>query len=472
MRVKIARMGHAHHFLSRLDRVSDEHVELALSLYRDEGLLRFVLQNVRLPEGAERVALSMADATRGPFLIVTREGRFVTCLGEGMATDLPVVPRGQLDALSHRAEVLRARMAEAARLVGPDGHVSKLVRRVREAGNELSREEFMGIASLQPMLRWHLLRALLRSADELEDSRKALRDIGRPRPKDHALLKAYWRDHWALGHLYLLLALDEPHTLLDEMPDAVRADFLSFPFSWSAVRQGTVGLGLRGSWAAARFGKVVLPIYKREHATSTSITRTLCASLGLVALGSRHSRLRAEVLKALSPGVLSDSRSEPIRAVGALAHGVMAAMNEAEHEFEDAMLHIARDLVFKTLQESPLGRERFPRAEDVPRDVVLPMVLSAEVSWFSHPALMTTMLLLMPHAARLRAEDFYLRREHTRGFYTPWTPAAVLPILAGFRDHYGTRRPVVAPARPGRNDPCTCGSGQKYKKCCADRAAA
>ena len=36
------------------------------------------------------------------------------------------------------------------------------------------------------------------------------------------------------------------------------------------------------------------------------------------------------------------------------------------------------------------------------------------------------------------------------------------------------RRP--APARradvPGRNDPCVCGSGKKYKKCCADTASA
>lgn len=26
--------------------------------------------------------------------------------------------------------------------------------------------------------------------------------------------------------------------------------------------------------------------------------------------------------------------------------------------------------------------------------------------------------------------------------------------------------PIKADAAPGRNDPCPCGSGQKYKKCC------
>lgn len=27
-------------------------------------------------------------------------------------------------------------------------------------------------------------------------------------------------------------------------------------------------------------------------------------------------------------------------------------------------------------------------------------------------------------------------------------------------------RPYIAPPKPGRNDPCPCGSGKKYKKCC------
>ena len=27
-------------------------------------------------------------------------------------------------------------------------------------------------------------------------------------------------------------------------------------------------------------------------------------------------------------------------------------------------------------------------------------------------------------------------------------------------------QPIEAEAQPGRNDPCPCGSGKKYKKCC------
>ncbi len=35
-----------------------------------------------------------------------------------------------------------------------------------------------------------------------------------------------------------------------------------------------------------------------------------------------------------------------------------------------------------------------------------------------------------------------------------------------------TPRPLNAPpVRPGRNDPCPCGSGRKYKRCCLGRGA-
>jgi len=34
----------------------------------------------------------------------------------------------------------------------------------------------------------------------------------------------------------------------------------------------------------------------------------------------------------------------------------------------------------------------------------------------------------------------------------------------------GKGEPIKADATPGRNDPCPCGSGKKYKKCCGKEA--
>ena len=44
-----------------------------------------------------------------------------------------------------------------------------------------------------------------------------------------------------------------------------------------------------------------------------------------------------------------------------------------------------------------------------------------------------------------------------------WVPFADPPA-----PHAASRTPAVRVQRPGRNDPCPCGSGRKYKRCCAD----
>ena len=46
---------------------------------------------------------------------------------------------------------------------------------------------------------------------------------------------------------------------------------------------------------------------------------------------------------------------------------------------------------------------------------------------------------------------------------TSWGPFADPPAL-----HAASDTPEVRAQRPGRNDPCPCGSGKKYKRCCAD----
>lgn len=55
-------------------------------------------------------------------------------------------------------------------------------------------------------------------------------------------------------------------------------------------------------------------------------------------------------------------------------------------------------------------------------------------------------------------------RRESREFILPFTPAAEAP--AAVRGGEGARQPVRKGARVGRNDPCPCGSGKKYKHCC------
>nr|WP_272940578.1 SEC-C metal-binding domain-containing protein [Aeromonas veronii] len=39
-------------------------------------------------------------------------------------------------------------------------------------------------------------------------------------------------------------------------------------------------------------------------------------------------------------------------------------------------------------------------------------------------------------------------------------------FLAQRRERPARSQPVVAPIKIGRNEPCPCGSGKKYKQCC------
>jgi hypothetical protein len=71
---------------------------MALALYRAPEVVDFVLCHAPLPAGATRVAIALDHGARSPHVIVTRTGRFVTCLGEEMGHGRsPVVTRAQID---------------------------------------------------------------------------------------------------------------------------------------------------------------------------------------------------------------------------------------------------------------------------------------------------------------------------------------------------------------------------------------
>ncbi len=72
------------HFLERLERVSMVHMDLALSLYRNPELVRFLLHEAAPPDRFERVAIALDHSGQPPWVIVDRQGNFITCLGAGM----------------------------------------------------------------------------------------------------------------------------------------------------------------------------------------------------------------------------------------------------------------------------------------------------------------------------------------------------------------------------------------------------
>ncbi|WP_206079401.1 SEC-C metal-binding domain-containing protein [Polyangium spumosum] len=472
-------MGHAHHFLSRLDRVALPHVELALSLYRDESLLRYIFDRARVPDGAERVALSLDHPEDGPFLIVTRAGRFVTCLGEGMkVSNLPVVTRGQIDAISARAGELRERLVAAKALTGGRG-LRALLRRIYEAADELSREEFLAISALQPLYGFEFLRLYLHAACELNDARDLLLPLLRKTDKlkpayDDALL-AYWRTLWAMSHFAVLAALDGREVL---PPSILALLDQGSTFTWPTTRQGYLPLAIRGAWAAARIGKPLLGRYKRFYQEAESELQNIDGSLALLSIGMRHARLRAEAEKALGTDIPVKWRDTAFgkftRAIRQMARSVA----ESERDDPEALLASIRNfgahLWVQIMKPRPAGPLRYERPEDVPDDLSRAVMANTMQCYLRQSKGLSDALAwlftLVPWAARAAPEELYLPRAAVAAIHMPFRTELALNVLRQMLDH---RAPVTQtrPEGPTRKGPCPCGSGKKYKRCCEEKEA-
>ncbi|HSO00367.1 MAG TPA: SEC-C metal-binding domain-containing protein [Candidatus Nanopelagicales bacterium] len=471
-------MGHAHHFLSRLDRVSLPHVELALTLYRDEDLLKYILGRARIADGADRVALSLDHPEEGPFLIVTRAGRFVTCLGAGMkASDLPVVTRGQLDGIAAKLGTLRERQ-EAANALAGGGGVRALLRRIYDAADDLSREDFIAISALQPLYAKRFARLYLEAAIDLEEAGllllPTLRKTERLKPVYKEALRAYWHTLWSVGHFAVLAAMDGAAPLPEKLFSSF-AESRDYTLSWATTRQGILSLALRGAWAVARLGKPLLGMYKQCYHGAATYLHNVDGALGLCALGLRHSRLRTEVdktLNAAAAATLGDDRqSRYVHAIRNAARTVNDIERRSPGPFRAMHQKLGAKVWFEVTQRLPPGTPfRFDRPEDVPEALALTAAVNLPATYLdganhASDALMW-LFMLLPWAARAAPEDLYFPRDALRAIRKPWTPDKTLTVLKALRDHEDRAYVPSEPEGPTRSGPCPCGSGKKYKRCC------
>jgi hypothetical protein len=137
-------------------RLADDEVKLALALYYDSAWVQAILGSASLPEAAERVALSLTDSERGPFVVVTRRGHFVTCLARDMTPgQLPVVARDRLTASAVTVDRERKRAALDERVQRGDERLRTLLKRLFFSADSISREDFLEVrpSTLQPSPR-------------------------------------------------------------------------------------------------------------------------------------------------------------------------------------------------------------------------------------------------------------------------------------------------------------------------------
>jgi len=471
---------HSHHFLTRLDRLSIPHVELALSLYRDHGLLKVILDSAKVPDGVERVALSLADPQRGPFLVVTRDGKFVTCLGEGMSKgSLLVISREKVDGVATKVEVLRGRMEVARKVTGERGGVGKLFRRLYEAGPRLSREEFIAVSAWQPMLAMDFLRWMHDTADDVSDAKmilaRQLRRTDKLNPKFATSIRSFYNSVWFIGHAAALGALDGRLPFENSDPklyEIVR----QMSYGWSAVRQGLIGPALRGIWGSGRLGKMVLATYKDARRGSRTMYRVVDSTYSLAAMGLRHSRLAAEVESELaSPlpmGVGDELYNERLRLVADEVHEIYKATRLNRETFLPALFKLGASMALRLSANAKPGSPfKFARAEDVPNDIAYALPLNMPVEFAGQWINVQYLSIALPWAATADAEQFYLPAEYQAEVVRPYDSGEIMPLLLALREQERDLpdKPRATPKGSARNEPCPCGSGVKYKRCCAGK---
>lgn len=418
---------------------------------------------MRLPESAPRIAISLDDPEKGPFLVVSREGRFITCLGAGMrAAGLPVVSRGQLDGITSKLASYRARVAEREKLLGEEGELGDLMTRILDAGPDLSREELIAIASLQPLLARDFLHMFIQVAIDAMESRAAilriLKKTDRLKPSNNPLLHAHWKQFWATGHLAVLAAMGGPEAL-GPLPEA-KTPFEAI-LSMLTVRQGIGAVALKGAWAAAKLGRNAIGYYKKLFVEAPSFDVLCDAGFSLFAIGMRHQKLRAEIRK-----TMARATAEPAFVPLGRALEQMALLG-FENPDQAALVHLAmgRRMLENRVSMLPKSMaEKLGKAEDLPDAVAMSYASTCHDEFISQPTRLPDILLILPWVARAEAEDLYLPRNLVDAERVPWSPQRTLNLLRG--PAALDKRPAPKPEGPSRSGPCPCGSGKKYKRCC------
>ena len=472
-------MGHDEHFLRRLDRVSDHHVELSLTLYRDEELLREVLSRADLPPGAERLAISLNDPTEGPFVIVTRTGKFVTCLGEGMrvGNDLVVLTRPRLDAAISKVERMRERIAKVEMLEreGHDGTAQKLFAKLASDGLRFCREDAETLIEVWPLIGRDAsanFTELVHGMNQYGDFIARLR-FDKLRPTERQMVHHFGRIAWSASNLIVLTTELDSSEYFDDL-DAAR-DVDARVILWRALfRFGSFSHCARVLWSIGQRRKRALEPLRDLHGV-TDLEATLMREFGLGVVAIGTPKVRAEAIKALSrklDGSLAsgatprDEALHELRGFAGQCGEVVRAMLAAEAECDAHYVAYGRRIAASLLCHVEGVEVTQDITDGIPEDVARAMMPNLPHSWAAGQG-SHVMSMALPWLARAKPAELFLPRA-----FAERIPAAnedeVEVMMTAYAEARGLKQSTVRNEAPkvGRNDPCTCGSGKKYKRCC------
>lgn len=455
-------MGHDGHFLSRLDRVSPRQTELALSLYRDHELVRELLTDEAVPEGADRVAFALDDEGGiGPHIVVARSGAFVTCLGRGMMPfGLPVLSRARIDAAIASNADVQARLDAWLAVTRPNAEslFLPMVTKMNMLGREEARALSLFAPLYAPMLYDQSVRQMKTHVEGFALGRRQLL----AKLRSPAGARAHARSVWLIAH-----AFEAAGMVGEPMQDIALASVsVGAPFTVPCLALMDRAFFLRGVWASARVGG---PVVDSALASVEGLHDVAAAdAIGALLLTALTTPSRErEIERALERVVDSASEGGDFYARARMAREALGVLRGPRSA--DAVLAAARELhSARTRSTLPPGDpDRLDDPASCPHDLAATTALVAHGSIMNSYEALASAYQTLPLLVGADEGVFHYPERVVQKLLSPWGPKEAVAHGEQMLEGVAALEPVRVEAKPGRNEPCACGSGKKAKRCCA-----
>ena len=451
--------NHYTHFLRRLDRVTEGHLELAMALYTDHELLKLVLERAKVPEGVDRVAIALGPVHEGPYVVVTRSGAFVTCLGEHMRPkNLFVVSREELEAAGNRLDRMREHLDRITRLrQDPSYDGLDWLSKIDLKQPSLAREDIAQFVRWDALIGHTMHTQYVNDQEVLQTSWKdiACMHASKHTSLDESLLRAWWNLFWQASNLHVIANIGEVHDRCERYDvvlesSGIEAGCLSS--TWGTANKPFVQTTARAIWASMQHVGPVLDSLEKLDLGSSFRRMIHDGTLAAIAMGSRSGRPRALrcLTRARDRFDFSDAFDAEIKPI--LREGI----RDPERALDQFTLQ-AQELV---------AAERGGDPRDIPGDVARALAITGAADWNVDPMARQQLAHALPWLAAADASELFVPRAWVRSIPYSKERALALGRSMGRIANVGRPTPVRRAATPERNERCACGSGQKYKRCC------
>ena len=468
--------GHAVHFLERLKRADEGASRLALNLYHKPDALRFVLSWIKVPEGVSRVAVSLCPEDTGPYIVTERDGKFVTCLGQGMGIDgLYFVAHGRLTALLSRWGEIEEGLDYAKRLKS-ENLLSDCIKRLETAGLSYSKEDFSQIAPLQPLLVHEMFSEIVEGSRRVTFASQVLSRKHTKKNVDDETAKLFWDEMFCVSHNIVLFGMNGTRGLEPILESSEALDAL-----WNALIaamwMNTFHHASRVIWLLGRLEGKLRKKYEQALWQPESEMEWLLGLFGTaVSMMKRGEDVKAteRLLERLTQKItnytppITDWIAKYIELE--FFKRLAFVLTDREQALKKYCIPQMQEGLLKNLRILPdPSPYNFPEPKEVPPMLALSNTLSNASAFMNNSRALCSLVTVLPPLVGLEAEDIYPPNTLVDLLTPPWDREYTQIILE--RESEMWKTPAAKSSKTaGRNDPCPCGSGVKYKKCCLGKA--